>query len=102
MSEPKITKLATESQISKFVELIISNDPIEAEGQANAFIELIMAVADLDDDNKGYLAKHAMRTAYNLTMAYEYGFRDFAKWHQPTTTPVGRQVIQNATEIGEM
>lgn len=75
-NEPIIRALPTAGKFCELVDIVIT--PERADDEAKAFVDIILTIANPEDDKSMHLANTAARHAFSMTSAFEAAFREFA------------------------
>ena len=79
-NEPIIRPVPTEREFRQMVDELIPVEPGINDGAAKAFVNMILTVANPEDDAQWHLANVAARHAFAKTEAAEMAFRKFSGW----------------------
>lgn len=96
-NEPIIRPLPTPERFKQLVDELIT--PEYADREVKAFIDIVLTVANSEDDTQWHLANEAARHAFSKTDAAEKAFRDFAGFPDRPGYVSDRYVIEARTEI---
>ena len=76
MNTPKIKQLPTETQIKQMVDKLIA--PERADAEADALVNILLAVSSSESDDQYHLANVAANHAFTKTSRFAQAFAEFA------------------------
>lgn len=92
--EPLIRAMPDAETFRKHVDRLIT--PERADAESKVFIEMILTVANPEDDHSWHLANEAARHAFTKTEAFEAAFREYSGFPERTLMPAERYMVHAA------